>query len=216
MTVALPEPPLLVITDRRQAARGLLEIATAVFDGGGRWLSLREPDLRRTDRLARLYNLIAIAAPYGATVTVHGDLESASGAGAHGVHLPRGGDPAAARRALGPSALIGVSAHSLDEARDAERGGADYVTLSPIFRSESKPGYGPALGPDGLAAVAAAVGIPVIALGGIDESTIADCVRAGAAGVAVMGGVMRAPDIAGATRALAAALTAARRPGDKK
>lgn len=215
MTVALPEPRLLVITDRRQAARGLIEIATAVFDGGGRWLSLREPDLRRTDRLARLYNLIAIAAPYGATVTVHGDLDSASGAGAHGVQLPRGGDPAAARRALGPSALIGVSAHSLDEARAAEQGGADYVTLSPIFRSESKPGYGPALGTAGLAAVAAAVAIPVIALGGIDDGNIAACLQAGAAGVAVMGGVMRAPDIASTTRALVAALTAARRPGDK-
>jgi thiamine-phosphate pyrophosphorylase len=216
VTVALPEPPLLVITDRRQAARGLIEIATAAFDGGGRWLSLREPDLRRTDRLARLYNLIAIAAPYGATVTVHGDLDSASGAGAHGVHLPRGGDPAVARRALGPAALIGVSAHSLDEARNAEQGGADYVTLSPIFASTSKPGYGPALGLDGLAGIAAAVTVPVLALGGLDESDIAACIGAGAAGVAVMGCVMRAPDIAGKTGALVAALTAAGRPGDKK
>jgi thiamine-phosphate pyrophosphorylase len=215
VTVALPDPPLLVITDRRQAARGLIEIAAAVFDGGGRWLSLREPDLRRADRLARLYNLIAVAAPYGATVTVHGDLESASGAGAHGVHLPRGGDPAAARADLGPAALIGVSAHSLDEARGAEQRGADYVTLSPIFRSESKPGYGPALGTDGLAAIAAAARIPVVALGGVDETNIAACLQAGAAGVAVMGMVMRAPDMAGATRALVAALTAAARPGDK-
>lgn len=215
MTVALPDPPLLVITDRRQAARGLMEIAAAVFDGGGRWLSLREPDLRRADRLARLYNLIAVAAPYGATVTIHGDVEVASGAGAHGVHLQRGGDAAAARRALGPAALIGVSAHSLAEARNAETTGADYVTLSPIFRSESKPGYGPALGADGLAEIAAAVAIPVLALGGVTEDNIAECLGAGAAGVAVMGSVMRAGDIAGATRSLVAALTAAARPGDK-
>ena len=74
----------------------------------------------------------------------------ASGAGAHGVHLSRGGDPAAARHALGARRLIGVSAHSLEEAREAEAAGADYVTLSPIFRSDSKPGYGPALGVEGL------------------------------------------------------------------
>lgn len=206
MAVPLPEPPLLVITDRRHAARGLLETACAAFDGGCRWISLREPDLRRADRLARLYNLIAVAAPYGATVMVHGDIDSASGAGAHGVHLPRGGDPAAARRALGSAALIGVSAHSLEEARDAEQAGADYVTLSPIFSSDSKPGYGPAVGVDGLAYVVANVSIPLVALGGITENNIADCFQAGATGAAVMGAVMRAPDPGAAVFALLKAM----------
>jgi thiamine-phosphate pyrophosphorylase len=215
VSVALPEPPLLVITDRRQAARSLMEIAAGAFDGGCSWLSLREPDLRRPDRVARLYNLIAVAAPYGATVMVHGDVAAASGAGAHGVHLRRGGDAAAARRALGPGALIGVSAHSLEEARDAEAAGADYVTLSPIFRSDSKPGYGPAVGLEGLARIAAAVSIPVLALGGITETNIADCLDAGAAGVAVMGTVMRAADIPSVTRVLVRALTTAGRSGDK-
>jgi len=215
MTVALPDPPLLIITDRRQAARGLIEIASATFEGGCRWLSMREPDLRQKDRVARLYNLIAISAPYGATVTVHRDVEAASGAGAHGVHLQRGGDPAAARRALGPAALIGVSAHSLAEVREAEEAGADYVTLSPIFPTETKPGYGPALGIDDLAYITSTVKIPVLALGGVDEANISDCVRAGAAGVAVMGSVMRAYDIQAATDALVRALTAAGRPGDK-
>lgn len=212
MAVPLPEPPLLVITDRRQAVRGLLETACAAFDGGCRWISLREPDLRRRDRLARLYNLIAVAAPYGATVTIHGDIDSASGAGAHGVHLPRGGDPAAARQRLGPAALIGVSAHSLEEARDAEQAGADYVTLSPIFSSESKPGYGPALGVDGLAYVVANVSIPLVALGGVTENNIADCFQAGAAGAAVMGTVMRAHDPGAAVFTL---LKAIAQSGDK-
>jgi len=215
MTVALPEPPLLVITDRRRAARGLIEIATGAFEGGCRWLSVREPDLRQKDRVARIYNLIAIAAPYGATVTVHGDVEAASAAGAHGVQLRRGGDPAAARRALGPTALIGVSAHSLDEVRDAQEAGADYVTLSPIFPTETKPGYGPALGPDDLAFVTSTVTLPVLALGGVDETNISTCIQAGAAGVAVMGTVMRAVDIPSATRGLVDALTAATKSGDK-
>lgn len=215
MRVALPNPPLMIITDRRQAARGLIEIATAAFEGGCRWLSVREPDLRQKDRVARIYNLIAIAAPYNATVTVHRDIEAASGAGAHGVHLQRGGDPAAARRALGPAALIGVSAHSLAEVRDAEEAGADYVTLSPIFPTETKPGYGPALGLDDLAFVASTVAIPILALGGVEEHNIASCVQAGAAGVAVMGTIMRAVDMAAATRTLVGALTSAARSGDK-
>ena len=196
----------MVITDRRQAVGGLLETATAAFDGGCRWVSFREPDLRRRDRLTRIYNLIAVAAPYGATVMVHGDVESASGAGAHGVHLPRDGDVGAARRALGPAALIGLSAHSLAEVRQAHAEGADYVTLSPIFRSDSKPGYGPALGADGLAYVTGNVNIPVLALGGITEDNIADCLRAGAVGAAVMGSVMRALDPGAVVNALLSAM----------
>ena len=90
--------------------------------------------------------------------------------------------------------LIGVSAHDLDEARRAAEQGADYITLSPIFPSASKPGYGPALGLDGLRRVAARLAIPTVALGGIDADNAAACLEAGAKGVAVMGAVMAAAD----------------------
>ena len=92
---------------------------------------------------------------------------------------------------LGPAALVGLSAHSLADVADAHAAGADYVTLSPIYPSASKPGYGPPLGPDAIER-AAQIGIPVLALGGITASNAAAAMNAGAAGVAVMGSVMAA------------------------
>ena len=87
---------------------------------------------------------------------------------------------AAARVALGAGALIGVSAHDGAGAAAAVDAGADYVTLSPIFPSISKPGYGPALG---LAAIReASARVPVLALGGVTHETVAECLDAGAAG----------------------------------
>jgi thiamine-phosphate pyrophosphorylase len=203
--VMLPSPPLLVISDRRQARRPLVEIAEAVFRAGCRWFSLREKDFPRNERRDLLRALVALGRRYGATVTVHDDIEAAVATGADGVHLPGGGDPAAARRLL-PSGLIGVSAHSPQEAAAQLSAGADYATLSPIFLTQSKPGYGPAVGLDALAEAARLAPGPIVALGGIDERNIATCLAAGARGIAVMGEIMRAADPEAATRSLLAAL----------
>ncbi len=202
----LPQPPLLVITDRHAARASLAEIAEACFAAGGRWLSLREKDLPHEERVALLRRLVAIGRPYGAYVTVHEDVAAAQAADAAGVHLPAGGSLAATRATLGDGALIGLSAHDYDDIVRAETEGADYVTLSPIFESRSKPGYGPALGVDELADLAAKSIIPVLALGGVDAGHAAACLAAGAAGIAVMGAVMAAADPRAATSALIAGL----------
>ena len=206
----LPDPPLLVITDRRQAREPIEMVAEAAFAGGCRWLSLREKDLDALSREALLRRLVTIGRRFGATVMVHEDIDAAIAAAACGVHLPSGVSPAAARRRLGASALIGCSTHDGRELAAAE--GADYATLSPVFPSASKPGYGPTLGIARFTEATAAARFPVIALGGVDATNIASCIAAGAAGVAVMGGVMAATDVAavmaGLTRALAVALAA--------
>lgn len=203
----LPIPPLLVISDRHQARRPLHDIAAAVFAGGCRWFSLREKDLPPEQRFALLAELVALGRRWDAVVTVHEDVEAAVAAGAGGVHLPAGGSPEAARARL-PAALIGASAHSAAEAAALLRAGADYVTVSPVFLTASKPGYGPALGLDDLARIAADLHGPVVALGGITAGNAALCLDAGARGVAVMGEIMRAPDprttVEGLLRALAA------------
>ena len=175
-------------------------LAAAVFEGGGRWLLLRDKDLPRAERSALGRHLTRIAAPFGARVLMSGDVEAALEAGAAGVHLPRDGDPAAARRKLGPSALIGLSAHDLGEARRAAAAGADYATLSPVFASASKPGYGPALGLETLGEIAAVVDLPILALGGVTAARARDCLSAGAAGVAIMGAVMAAENPAAVVR----------------
>jgi len=207
--VKLPAPPLLVISDRRQARRPLEEVAEAIFAGGCRWLSLREKDLPAAERRALLGRLVALGRRWEATVTVHEDIEAAVMAGAGGVHLPSGGSPDAARARL-PGGLIGASAHSAQEARALLGSGADYVTLSPIFATASKPGYGPAIGLDGLAAITARVPGPVIALGGITADNGPLCLAAGAHGVAVMGEAMRATDPRATVEAILAAMSTGR------
>jgi thiamine-phosphate pyrophosphorylase len=201
----LPRPPLLVISDRSQARRPLVAIAEAAFRAGCRWFSLREKDLPAAERRELLAALVELGRRWGATVGAHEDIAAVAATGAGAVHLPGGGNPAAARRQL-PEALIGVSAHSPEEAARQLAAGADYATLSPIFVSASKPEYGPAVG---LAALAAARGAggPVIALGGIDADNATQCLAAGAAGIAVMGEIMRAADPETTVRRLVAAIS---------
>jgi thiamine-phosphate pyrophosphorylase len=204
----LPDPPLLIISDRSQARLPLEQVARAAFEGGCRWFSLREKNLPRDQHFLLLRQIGVMGGRYGATVTVHGDVVPQPMTRAGGVHLPGGGDPALMRRRL-PSGMIGASAHSSAEAAALIAAGADYVTVSPVFLTESKPGYGPALGLDGLAQAVAAAKGPVIALAGITPDNAASCITAGAAGIAVMGEVMRAADPEAVVRALVEAIAAA-------
>jgi|SRR5665213_2117479 len=203
----LPQPPLLVITDRKQTGeRPVPQVAATLFAGGCRWLSLREADLGRSERVNLLYRLVNLGERAGATVTVHADFEAAMTTGAAGVHLPRHGSITAARAYLGANALIGISTHNRNEVQHAIALGADYVTLSPIFPSASKPDYGPDLGLRTLSEIAKTLPIPILALGGVDETNAAECLAAGAAGVAIMGAAMRAPDPEAMMRGLIATL----------
>lgn len=205
----LPVPPLLIISDRSQASRPLLELAEVAFAGGCRWFSLREKDLPASDRRALLAALVALGGRCGATVTVHEDIDAAIRTEASGVHLPSGSSVEAARARL-PYALIGASAHAAAEVSALLHAGADYVTVSPVFVSASKPGYGPALGVDSLASVVAQASGPVIALGGVSAKNAALCLSAGAHGVAVMGEIMRAADPKAAVEGILRAIRNAR------
>jgi len=202
----LPDPPLLFITDRSRARRSLTEIAEAAFRGGCRWFSLREKDLPAPERRALLAGLVELGRPFGAVVMAHDDIDAVLATGAAGVHLPGGSDPLAARRSV-PQGLIGVSAHSAAEAVAQLRAGADYVTLSPIFLTDSKPGYGPAIGLDALAAAASMTPGSIVALGGIGPVNAGQCLAAGARGIAVMGEMMRAADPEAAIRRLLQAIS---------
>ena len=126
---------------------------------------------------------------------LHGDPRIARETGLFGVHLSVGSDMRAARAALGATAWVSASVHSFDEILAAAAAGVDAVTLSPVFTSASKPGYGPALGLEALAESARRSPVPIIALGGItDGSSLRACLEAGASGVAAMGVIMRAAD----------------------
>lgn len=192
--MTLPQPPLLLITDRHQAAQPLTDIVEAALEAGCRWVSVREKDLAEGAMAELLANLGQLAGQYGARLGLHAEAQQALHFGLNAVHLPSGADAAAARRLLGKEALIGISVHSTIEIACLDPGLVDYAILGPAFPTESKPGYGPALGLDGIRAAAHASSVPLIAIGGIGPDNATAVIAAGAAGIAVMGGIMRAAD----------------------
>lgn len=194
-----PIPPLHVVTDDAVVAReDFLDVAWRVAEAGGPLLvfHLRAPRAsgRRMYELARAL-LDAVMAADGRLVVndrVDVALAAADGAqvGARGLHA------ADARRILAPDDLLGVSVHSVDEARDARAAGADFVLAGTIWRTESHPGR-PGAG-TGLIREIAGLGIPTIAIGGVTPERVGEAREAGAAGVAVVRGVWDAPEPAAA------------------
>ena len=207
---------IVVLTDRRQAdAAGhrLVDVVGAALAAGADAVLLRDKDLPPIEREALARDLRRRTAASGALLIVAGDAALAARCGADGVHLaaadPWPGAAAAGLPVPGRGRPGGVSrsCHTEDDLRAAADQGAAWATYSPVFRTTSKPGYGPPLGTDGLAAAHRAVpDLPLAALGGVDHTNAAACVAAGAGLVAVMGAVMAAADPGAEVAALRAAV----------
>ena len=191
MTAPVPDVPrLLVLTDRELARRSLRVTVLEVAAAGAPAVLLREKDLD-ADRRRRLgTQLSAVTGGLGTVLLVAGDPGLAAEVGS-GVHLGAADDPVASD--LRGQLLVGRSCHDRDEVLAAVAEGVDYVTVSPVAATPSKPGHGPPLGSDGLAELVAAAGsVPVLALGGVTPDNLTTWLDAGAHGAAVMGTVMRA------------------------
>ncbi|MER7458089.1 thiamine phosphate synthase [Micromonospora sp. NPDC126480] len=193
---------VVVLTDRRTARRPLVDVVAGAVAGGVRWVVLREKDLSRGERAALAADLRAVLADSGGTLIVAGPDPLCGDA----VHLPAAGPYPPPR--LG---LVGRSCH--DAAELARLTTEDYATLSPVHPTRTKPGYGPPLGADGLRALIRLSPVPVLALGGIETAEqVAACVAAGAAGVAVLGSVMRSADPTGTAARLTNGFNQATQP----
>jgi len=160
-----------------------LETARIAVEGGATVVQWRLKDVPRVDVVERGRATRSLCARYGVTFVVNDDVEAALMLGADGVHLGRDDEGAGGAREHG--LLLGLSAATLDEARAAD-GQADYIGAGPVWATPSKPDADPPIGLEGLRAICAAVSTPVVAVGGIDETNAADCIRVGAAGVAVI------------------------------
>lgn len=207
----LPDPPVLLVTDRRQARLALVDVVSRALAAGCRWVSLREKDLDEDDQVALARTLLPLVRRYGARLSVHGEAALAKACGADGLHLSSGGDPAGSRALLGPGKLVGVSIHTVTEAEAIDPASVDYAIAGPAFETASKPGYGPEIGRKGLSEIARAARVPVVAIGGINDARAAEVLAAGPAGIAVMGGIMRAADPGQAMKVLLATVAGARR-----
>ena len=159
-TMKLPEPPLMLVTDRHQARRTVVEVVAAALTAGCRWVSVREKDLPEGEQIALARMLAPMVWRHGGKLSLHGTAELAQAANADGVHLPAGSDPRAARALMGPYKLVGVSVHTVTEAEAIDPVSANYAMAGPAFETESKPGYGPEIGRKGLAEIALTLRYP--------------------------------------------------------
>jgi thiamine-phosphate pyrophosphorylase len=198
-----------LITDRHIAGgRSLVEIVGAALRGGAGAVQLRDKaaSTRAMVELGRaLHDLTAAA---GVPLIVNDRVDVALAIGAEGVHVGQDDLPAAlTRQILGPDRLVGVTAETVAEARQAQHDGADYLGVGDVYGTTTKPDAGPPIGLAGLAAVARAVSLPVVGVGGITVDNATAVIEAGAAGVAVVSAIIGAPDPEEATRRLRARLT---------
>jgi thiamine-phosphate pyrophosphorylase len=200
---------LTVITDDALDTDALEAVVRSVCTAGRVVVQLRAKATGGAALLSTARRLAAVTHVSGSLLSVNDRIDVALACGAGGVHLPAAGMASGrARTLVGAGVLLGRSVHSLEEI-DHERacGAVDYVQFGPVFATPSKAAFGP---PHGLVrlseAVKRAAPLAVVAVGGIDAGNAGDVMRAGAAGFAVIGAVMRAADPGETTRALLRAL----------
>jgi thiamine-phosphate pyrophosphorylase len=193
-------PLLYLISDRRAVRRipgktepeaAQIEAIRKATGAGCQLVQIREKDLNVRDLYELARAAVAVSHPHGARVLVNDRLDVALAAGADGVHLPTLSFPVAEARAVVRSKglndfIIGVSTHSLAEARSAESGGADFIVCGPVYDTPSKRAYGAPIGIESFAEICGSVNIPVLALGGIDLTNFQEPLRRGAAGIAAI------------------------------
>jgi len=201
-------------TDSREARKTLLFKIGAAADAGVDWIQIREKGLSGKDCSSLTREALQRAKKSSARkaaptrILVNDRLDVAISQGAGGVHLGENSLPLAEAKRLVENRgerkdfLIGVSCHSLEAVRAAASGGADYLFFGPVFATPSKAAFGAPQGLARLAEVCRAVSIPVLAIGGITLENAADCVAAGASGIAAVRLFQNAPNMASLLQSL--------------
>jgi thiamine-phosphate pyrophosphorylase len=203
---AMTLPVVHLITDRTLVPELGAHLGAVLrgLEAGRVAVHLREKSLSGAALLALGRELVEVCHAHGQRLLVNERIDVALACGADGVHLPATAvGPAAARRLLGPSALVGVSCHSADEVERARAGGADYASFGPVWATPSKAGHGAPVGLERLRE-ASRLGLPLLALGGVEPALVGQAFEAGAAGVAVIRAWLDGPAPAAAVRALLA------------
>jgi len=204
-------PRLYVILDRSVAGgRDLDAILAGALDGGAEMIQLREKTWPSGTLFPLAQRLRARCRAAGVPFIVNDRVDLAVAVDADGVHLGQDDlPPAAARALLKPGMILGLSTHSVEQAKAAQAAGADYVAVGSMFPTATKPEFqlvGPALARQ----VRPVVRVPLIGIGGITPENVGDVIAAGVDGVAVISAVCAAPDPRAAARSFVGAVAAAR------
>ena len=193
-----------VLTDRHAAgSRSLVDVVRAAVCGGASVIQLRDKSSTTREMIELGRALLQITRPAGVPLIVNDRADVALAIDAQGVHVGQDDMPAPlARQIIGPGRILGVSAGTVEEARQAERESADYLGVGDVYGTPTKADAGTPIGLSGLREVARAVSIPVVAIGGITLDNAAATTEAGAAGVAVISAIIGAADPEAAARQL--------------
>ncbi len=204
---------LYVITgDKFSRGRPVLEVARAAIAGGATVLQLREKAFTARQLVDVGHQLRRLTREEGVTFIINDRVDIALAVEADGVHLGQDDLPIGmARRILGPGKIIGISTHSVEQALEAQRQGADYIGVGPVFETHTKDDVQAPVGVDLVRQVAPVVSIPKVAIGGIKAYNVEEVIAAGADGVAVITAVVAAEDVSGAARELRSRIEKARR-----
>ncbi len=196
---------LYAVTDRAWTGKmTLTQQVEAALRGGATLVQLREKTLDKPTFLAQAVELAALCKGYGVPLIVNDNVDVALESGADGVHLGQEDQaPEAVRRRAGDGFIIGVSAHTVAEARAAQAAGADYLGVGAVFATATKPGVTD-MPFETLRSICRAVDIPVVAIGGITRENIPRLAGSGAEGVAVVSAIFASPDPESAARELRA------------
>lgn len=201
---------LHVITDEvLQTTFTHVELAAAAASGGADVIQYREKRPTSTSEMMRVSALMSLACQeFGATMLIDDRVDVAAAVGATAVHLGRDDlPPYVARQILGPDAIIGGTANSVEEAIKVAKQPIDYLGVGPVFGTTSKSDRAaPMLGLERFAEICSAVDVPVIGIGSISVERVADVLAAGAHGVAVLSAVVCQEDPQASTRAFADAI----------
>ena len=191
-----------VTCERLSQGRSNLEILKAVIQGGSKIIQLREKNYSKRD----LYNLALkfreITTGAGVLLIINDHLDIALAAAADGVHLGQEDLPVQVARVLAPELLIGASTHCLEQALQAEKDGADYINIGPIFSTKTKQGVESVLGPEAIAKISPRIKVPFTVMGGISEDNIDEVLAKGARRVAMVSAITKAADIAAKVKSL--------------
>ena len=185
-----------VTCERLSAGRSNLEVLQGIIQGGGRIIQLREKEYHAKDLYYLALKFREITAKAGVLLIINDHVDVALAANADGVHLGQEDLPLKVARKLAPELLIGVSTHSLEQAIQAQKDGADYINIGPIFPTKTKEEAEDFLGPDAIAKISPHVAIPFTVMGGINESNIDQVLTEGARRVAMVTAITKAANIA--------------------
>ncbi|MFH0860648.1 MAG: thiamine phosphate synthase [Candidatus Altiarchaeota archaeon] len=192
---------LYFITDRKLSKKSVESTVEDAVKGGVKVVQYREKELPAGEMLRVAENLRDITREAGVLFLVNDRVDIALAVGADGVHLGQDDMPIEiARRLLGRESVIGVTVHNVREARDAERRGADYLGMSPVFSTSTKSDAGEPAGVELIREVKKVVAVPCVAIGGIIMENLQEVIDAGADSVAMISAILSQEDISEAVR----------------